>query len=81
MLTGWQKENEIWYYLTDSGSMASGWLTLGDKTYYLNESGAMVTGWYDVNGETYYFYPDGHRAANEWVDGLFYVDQNGVWKR
>ncbi|MCI8454604.1 MAG: N-acetylmuramoyl-L-alanine amidase family protein [Lachnospiraceae bacterium] len=81
MLTGWYKENETWYYLTDSGSMAVGWLPVGDKTYYLNESGAMVTGWYDVNGETYYFYPDGHKAANEWVDGLFYVDQDGIWKR
>lgn len=81
MLTGWYQENGTWYYLRDSGAMATGWLQLGDKTYYLTESGAMAVGWTEIDGQTYYFYPDGHKAVNEKVDGLFYVDMNGVWRR
>lgn len=82
MRTGWYLENNTtWYYLYDSGAMATGWLHLGDKTYYLTDSGAMAVGWQVIDGNSYYFYSDGHMAVNETVDGLFRVDQNGVWKR
>lgn len=81
MRTGWYQENGSWYYLNSNGSMALGWLPIGDKTYYLNDVGIMLTGWQVINDQTFYFYPDGHKAVNEWVDGLFYVDLNGVWKR
>lgn len=40
----------------------------------------MATGWQEIDGQIYYFYPDGHKAANEWISG-FYVDPNGVWNR
>lgn len=80
MRTGWLLDSNVWYYLKDDGAMATGWIQLEDKTYYLSDNGAMVTGWKDVDGQIYYFYPDGHKAVNEIVDG-FYVDLNGVWKK
>ncbi len=80
MLTGWLLDNNIWYYLNPNGDMATGWLTVNGLTYYLDASGAMVTGWREVAGQYYYFYPDGHKAVNEFISG-FYVDHNGVWKR
>lgn len=80
MKTGWLKENDTWYYLNADGDMRIGWLTEGDKTYYLETNGAMVTGWKEISGQFYYFYPDGHKAVNEVING-FYVDNNGIWKR
>lgn len=80
MRTGWLLNKNVWYYLKDDGAMAVGWIQLGDKAYYLNGSGAMVTGWQTIDDQIYYFYPDGHKAVNEVIDG-FYVDMNGVWKR
>ena len=80
MRTGWLLDKNVWYFLKDDGAMAVGWIQLGDKAYYLNGSGAMVTGWQTIDDQIYYFYPDGHKAVNEVIDG-FYVDMNGVWKR
>ena len=80
MRTGWLLDKNVWYFLKDDGAMAVGWVQLGDKAYYLNGSGAMVTGWQTIDDQIYYFYPDGHKAVNEVIDG-FYVDMNGVWKR
>ena len=80
MQTGWLSYNDVWYYLKDDGAMATGWIQLADKTYYLGENGEMVTGWKEVDGQMYYFYPDGHKAVNEYISG-FYVDLNGVWKK
>ncbi len=80
MQTGWLSYNDAWYYLKDDGAMATGWIQLADKTYYLGDNGQMVTGWKEVDGQMYYFYPDGHKAVNEYISG-FYVDLNGVWKK
>ena len=55
-------------------------IQLGNLSYYLYGNGAMATGWQEIDGQIYYFYPDGHKAANEWISG-FYVDPNGVWNR
>ena len=81
MATGWLKLGNNWYYLNPgNGAMVTGWLQLGSTWYYMNGSGAMVTGWQTIDDQIYYFYPDGHKAVNEVIDG-FYVDMNGVWKR
>jgi len=53
---------------------------LRDRIYYLGDNGEMATGWKEVDGQMYYFYPDGHKAVNEYISG-FYVDLNGVWKK
>lgn len=80
MRIGWYLENDVWYFLNPDGSMATGWIQVAENVYYMNDDGKMVTGWQVIENQTYYFYPDGHKAVNEWVDGLFYVDMNGVWR-
>ena len=42
MATGWQKVDEIWYYLTGSGAMATGWQKINGTWYYLNPNGSMA---------------------------------------
>ena len=80
MKTGWLLDKNVWYYLNGNGAMATGWINVNNVHYYMDASGAMATGWTEVAGQWYYFYPDGHKAANEYISG-FYVDQNGVWHR
>ena len=92
MRTGWVHDDGKWYYMNTTKDEFEGCLvrnlfwTVGDRTYYFNSDGVMVTGWYQVNGNWYYFYPEGstggaygYMARNTVIDGVFYVDQNGVW--
>ncbi|HEU6645053.1 TPA: choline-binding protein PcpA, partial [Streptococcus pneumoniae] len=44
-VVGWVKDKGLWYYLNESGSMATGWVKDKGLWYYLNESGSMATGW------------------------------------
>ena len=70
MLTGWQKSNNILYYLNPNeggpkGAMVTGWLNADGATYYMSTApngpeGAMVTGWLTAtNGKKYYMGPSG----------------------
>ncbi|CAG5936643.1 choline binding protein PcpA [Streptococcus pneumoniae] len=59
-VVGWVKDKGLWYYLNESGSMATGWFTVSGKWYYTYNSGDLL-----VNTTT----PDGYRvnANGEWV--------------
>lgn len=59
-VVGWVKDKGLWYYLNESGSMATGWVTVSGKWYYTYNSGDLL-----VNTTT----PDGYRvnANGEWV--------------
>ena len=56
MKTGWQKDGETWYYLSESGAMKTGWVQIGADWFYLNSNGSMTADtyigkWYvDKNG-------------------------------
>ena len=52
--TGWVKDGESWYYLSESGAMKTGWLKDGETWYYLSESGAMKTGWVKIGADWFY---------------------------
>ena len=54
-----------WYYLHDSGVMATGWLKLGDTWYYLHGSGAMATGWLTLGEAKYYLDSSGAMVTGE----------------
>ncbi|SDM27917.1 Putative cell wall binding repeat-containing protein, partial [Romboutsia lituseburensis DSM 797] len=46
----WKSVNGTWYYLKNSGAMATGWQMISGKWYYLYSSGAMakntvIDGW------------------------------------
>ena len=42
MITGWLKQNNIWYYLSGSGEMLSDWQQIKGKWYYFYTSGQMA---------------------------------------
>ena len=42
MFTGWLQQGTTWYYLKDSGAMATGWNWVNAKCYYFNASGKMA---------------------------------------
>jgi glucan-binding YG repeat protein/N-acetylmuramoyl-L-alanine amidase len=70
--SGWNLENEDWYYIID-GSPKKGWLLLGNTWYYLDSStGIMRTGWVNVNNQWYYMDSNGamltgyQKIENKW---------------
>ena len=70
--SGWNMENEDWYYIID-GSPKKGWLLLGNTWYYLDSStGIMRTGWVNVNNQWYYMDSNGamltgyQKIENQW---------------
>ena len=92
MRTGWLNDNGKWYFLNTTkdsfeGSMLYNIMwNYNGQTYYFNQDGVMVTGWYQINGNWYYFYPEGstggaygYLARDTVINGVFYVDGNGVW--
>ncbi|HEU7650708.1 TPA: hypothetical protein VWC69_001898, partial [Streptococcus pneumoniae] len=58
-VVGWVKDKGLWYYLNESGSMATGWVKDKGLWYYLNESGSMATGWVKDKGLWYYLNESG----------------------
>ena len=78
--TGWQKIDNVWYYLNESGVMQTGWLNLGGTWYYLNSSGHMLTGWQKINGSYYYLNASGSMQTGwQKIDGKrYYLQSNGA---
>ena len=65
----WIQENNKWYYLTDTGLMATGWVKYNGKWYYMDSSGAMQTGWKKINGTWYYMDSSGAMKTGWLKDG------------
>ncbi len=81
--TGWQKDNNGWYYIKSDGTYAAGeWLNLSDGYYWIDSNGYMARGWRSFdNGNWYYFRSGGLMAVNRWVEDngkWFYVGENGA---
>lgn len=78
--TGWQKIDNVWYYLNGSGVMQTGWLNLEGTWYYLNSSGHMLTGWQKINGSYYYLNASGSMQTGwQKIGGKrYYLQSNGV---
>ena len=78
-VVSWVKDKGSWYYLNESGSMATGWVKDKGSWYYLNESGSMVTGWVKDKGSWYYLNESGSMVTG-WVKdkGLwYYLNESG----
>ena len=75
---GWRLIDNNWYYFADNGRMKTGWMQLDGKYYYLDDNGVIANGWRQFEGRYYYFLSDGSMAANQWVDGAYYVGADGV---
>ena len=79
MAIGWVKDNGIWYYLNNSGTMKTGWVKDNATWYYLDNSGAMKTGWFKVSGKWYYAYSSGALAVDTTTPDGYKVSANGEW--
>ena len=88
--TGWIQKDGKWYYYDENGNMVKNkWQLYKGQWYYLGSDGAMLAdGWQTINDKKYYLYADGHRAAMEWIDGLFLdgtgqqtYTKKGSWKK
>lgn len=82
MRTGWFQDKDLkWYYLKESGAMASEeWVLDQDKWYYLNSDGVMsASQWLLYKGLWYYLLQNGQMAVNTVIDGQYYVGEDGVW--
>ena len=78
-VVSWVKDKGSWYYLNESGSMATGWVKDKGSWYYLNESGSMITGWVKDKGSWYYLNESGSMVTG-WVKdkGLwYYLNESG----
>ena len=58
-MTGWLNGGSVWYYLSDSGAMATGWILDHGAWYYMNGTGVMVTGTQEIDGRSSIFSPSG----------------------
>ena len=74
----WMQENGIWYYFNGEGYLQTGWLLWNGSWYYLEETG-MATGWKYIGDAWYYFDEDGRMYSSAYVDGKYYMDENGRW--
>ncbi|MFS9275938.1 N-acetylmuramoyl-L-alanine amidase family protein, partial [Streptococcus mitis] len=72
--------NGTWYYLNNSGAMATGWVNYNGTWYYLNNSGAMATGWVKDGDQWYYLASSGKMLHNTYTPDGYYVDASGAWK-
>lgn len=72
--TGWQKDNQGWWYKNADGTYpVSAWKEINGEWYYFDERGYMVTGWEKIKGVWYYL-EDSGKMATGWIqlDGKWY---------
>lgn len=75
----WEKNNNSWYFIKNTGTNATGWNLIDSKWYFLGNDGIMKTGWTYSNNKWYYCYPgSGYMAVSTIVDG-YTVDSSGAW--
>ena len=85
MVTGWNLEDEIWYYYNTSGAMQTGWILDGSTWYYCEpKTGVMQTGWITVNKIQYYMDESGamktgwYEIDSETGKNWYYFDTSGA---
>lgn len=78
--SGWQKENNNWYYYNAKGTKATGWLKEGSNWFYLDTQGVMLTGWQNIDSNWYYFDKSGIMQTGWKKIGLvwYYLRPNGA---
>ncbi|PKY99209.1 hypothetical protein CYJ26_03540 [Actinomyces urogenitalis] len=77
----WVQDQGRWYYLTDTGVMATGWAKDGVTWYFFEASGAMRSGgWMKQGGTWYYLGADGAMRTG-WQDiggARYYLQPSGA---
>lgn len=78
----WKKWRGRWFYLQDSGEMATKWKFINDSWYFFNIYGQMETGWASSDGQWYYLSKDGDMQKGwKWIDqAWYYFAESGEMK-
>ena len=78
----WKKWRGRWFYLQDSGEMATKWKFINDSWYFFNIYGQMETGWTSSDGQWYYLSKDGDMQKGwKWIDqAWYYFAESGEMK-
>ena len=78
----WKKWRGRWFYLQDSGEMATKWKFINDSWYLFNIYGQMETGWASSDGQWYYLSKDGDMQKGwKWIDqAWYYFAESGEMK-
>ena len=64
----WIKQGGTWYWLTDSGAMATGWAKAADgKWYYFEGSGAMQSSRWLKQGTAWYYLSGSGAMQTGWL--------------
>ena len=72
------------FFFGDNGKpdKSEGWKTYGDTFCYINKDGNLIiSGWKEDKGKWYYFNENGLMVKSSFVDGGYYVDENGEMAR
>ncbi len=69
-MSGWQEiEGKKYYFLPETGEMATGWQDIEGKKYYFSlESGELQAGWQEIEGKKYYFSLETGELQTGWQD-------------
>lgn len=75
-------EAQKWCYIKDESGKSTivknDWVKDAGKWYYAGDDGVLLCNeWEKIDGEEYYFKDQCDMAVNEFVDGTYYVDENG----
>ena len=71
--TGWEHEEENWYYYDSDGSKVTGWQSINGAWYYFDSSCAMHIGWLYLDGTWYYLNPYGLMLTGwQEINGKYY---------
>lgn len=84
MQTGWLKDGGVWYYLKDTGAMATGCQKVDGTYYFLKSNGVMAA---DEYCDGYYLDKNGawnYKARASWKKdskGWYYQDTSGWYAK
>ena len=75
-------EAKKWCYIKDESGktvvVTNDWVQKSGKWYYAGDDGILLSNeWKKIDDDEYYFKDQCDMAVNEFVDGIYYVDENG----
>ncbi len=76
--TGWQHNENGWWYNDANGNYVTGWQVINGYWYYFASNGYMQTGWQQINGYWYYFASGGDMQTGwQQINGYWYYFASG----
>lgn len=80
LVTGWQCEDERWFYLDKYGVRVKGWQEIYGKWYFFDSDTSMLTGWQELDVKSIFI--DDGSFFGKWIEvgDWYYFGGNGVMR-